>query len=130
LTAHHGSPLAGSIASPAQFLSPAAKIFPFPPSGGNSSTSARFVSCAQPAPSPCCASHAGSGGDFGMFSASLVLDPTATNMRFPSGEKAMSRVQCPDPLSLSGSTSVCGGPLASTSPLRYGNRTIDCVLPT
>ena len=51
-----------------------------------------------------------------MPSASFEPDPTETYIRFPSGEKAMSRVQWPAPLSTSCETIVCGGPPAFRSP--------------
>src|SRR5579864_4507692 len=56
-------------------------------------------------------------------------DPTATNMRFPSCENTTSLVQWPPPGGRLG-TMTSAAPLAFKSPLRYGSRTTESVLPT
>ena len=58
-----------------------------------------------------------------MVSPSFELEPTETNMRWPSSENATSRVVWPPVVSASCATMVSGAARALRSPLRYGKRT-------
>ena len=97
LTAHHSSPVAGCTVKPVQLRKPVAKIFSSLPSGVNESTSARRSSVSHAAPSGLVFFQAfrppsiwGSGN---MSCATFEPEPTARNMRLPSGEKTRSRIQ-------------------------------------
>src|SRR6516162_3474294 len=117
LVEHQRSPL-GPTARPTQLRIPVAKTRPFLPSGVNSSTSARSVSMPQAAPSECSALHFASSDPsrFPIPSATLLAEPTETNIFDPSFENTTSRVQWFEPLG-SRATTVSAGPRALRSPL-------------